>query len=128
MAGHREAAVRAEGLRRTFGSDVTAVDGVDLEVRPGEIYGFLGPNGAGKSTVVRMLCTLLAPTGGRAWVEGLDVVSDAAEVRLSIGVVLQEAGLDDNMTGRELLVTQGRLFGMTRRMLSVRLGQGFKMF
>ena len=56
--------MRAEGLRRTFGSDVTAVDGVDLEVRPGEIYGFLGPNGAGKSTVVRMLCTLLAPTEG----------------------------------------------------------------
>ena len=121
MAGHREAAVRAEGLRRTFGSDVTAVDGVDLEVRPGEIYGFLGPNGAGKSTVVRKLCTLLAPTGGRAWVEGLDVVSDAAEVRLSIGVALQEAGLDDNMTGRELLVTQGRLFGMTRSQIAQRI-------
>ena len=121
MAGHREAAVRVEGLRRTFGSDVTAVDGVDLEVRPGEIYGFLGPNGAGKSTVVRMLCTLLAPTGGRAWVEGLDVVSDAAEVRLSIGVALQEAGLDDNMTGRELLVTQGRLFGMTRSQIAQRI-------
>jgi len=121
MAGHREAAVRVEGLRRTFGSDVTAVDGVGLEVRPGEIYGFLGPNGAGKSTVVRMLCTLLAPTGGRAWVEGLDVVSDAAEVRLSIGVALQEAGLDDNMTGRELLVTQGRLFGMTRSQIAQRI-------
>ncbi|MEM9200349.1 MAG: ATP-binding cassette domain-containing protein [Actinomycetota bacterium] len=115
------AAVRAEGLRRTFGDDVVAVDGVDLEVQPGEIYGFLGPNGAGKSTVVRMLCTLLAPSGGRAWVGGLDVATDADDVRLSIGVALQEAGLDDNMTGREILVTQGRLFGMTRPQIDARI-------
>ena len=112
MSTPHAAAVKTEGLRRTFG-DFTAVDGIDLDVRPGEIYGFLGPNGAGKSTVVRMLTTLLEPTGGSAWVGGLDVVTEADDVRFSIGVALQEAGLDENMTGREILATQGRLFGLT---------------
>lgn len=116
------AAVKTEGLRRTFG-DFTAVDGIDLEVRPGEIYGFLGPNGAGKSTVVRMLTTLLEPTGGRAWVGGLDVVAEADDVRFSIGVALQEAGLDENMTGREILATQGRLFGLSRSEIADRIEQ-----
>ncbi|MEM8708828.1 MAG: ATP-binding cassette domain-containing protein [Actinomycetota bacterium] len=116
------AAVRVEGLRRTFG-DFTAVDGIDLDVQPGEIYGFLGPNGAGKSTVVRMLCTLLEPTGGRAWVGGLDVVAEADDVRFAIGVALQEAGLDENMTGREILVTQGRLFGLTKAEIADRIEQ-----
>ena len=91
MSTPHAAAVRTEGLHRTFG-DFTAVDGIDLEVRSGEIYGFLGPNGAGKSTVVRMLTTLLEPTGGRAWVGGLDVVAEADGVRFSIGVALQETG------------------------------------
>ncbi len=113
-------AVRAEGLVRRFG-DLTAVDGIDLEVETGEIYGFLGPNGAGKSTVVRMLCTLLSPTDGRAWVGGLDVVESAGDVRLRIGVALQEAGLDKKMTGREILVTQGRLFGLTRSEIERRI-------
>ena len=116
------AAVRVEGLRRTFG-DFTAVDGIDLEVQPGEIYGFLGPNGAGKSTVVRMLTTLLAPTGGRAFVGGLNVVEQADDVRFTIGVALQEAGLDENMTGREILVTQGRLFGLTKTEIDQRIEQ-----
>ena len=116
------AAVRLEGLRRTFG-DFTAVDGIDLEVRSGEIYGFLGPNGAGKSTVVRMLCTLLAPTEGSASVNGFDVVDQAGDVRLSIGVALQEAGLDKQMTGREILVTQGRLFGLTKAQIAARIEQ-----
>ena len=104
-------AIRAEGLVRRFG-DLTAVDGVDLAVDEGEIYGFLGPNGAGKSTVVRMLCTLLLPTEGRASVKGLDVIDRADDVRFSIGVALQDAALDDRMTGREILETQGRLFGL----------------
>ena len=112
---------KPEGLRRTFG-DFTAVDGIDLDVRPGEIYGFLGPNGAGKSTVVRMLTTLLEPTG-RAWVGGLDVVAEADDVRFSIGVALQEAGLDENMTGREILATQGRLFGLNRSEIADRIEQ-----
>ena len=104
-------AIVVEGLSRDFG-DLTAVDAVDIEVAEGEIYGFLGPNGAGKSTLVRMLCTLLLPTRGRASVGGLDVVKDAGQVRFSIGVALQEAALDDRMTGREILQIQGRLFGL----------------
>jgi ABC-2 type transport system ATP-binding protein len=106
-------AIRADKLAREF-NGVTAVDGVDLEIREGEIYGFLGPNGAGKSTTVRMLCTLLAPTSGQAVVAGYDVVSDPGSVRLRIGVALQEASLDPKQTGAELLRLQGRLYGMSK--------------
>ncbi len=86
-------AIRAQGLARTFG-DNEAVAGVDLAVREGEIYGFLGPNGAGKSTTVRMLTTLLRPTGGSATVAGCDLLTEADQVRLRIGVALQDAALD----------------------------------
>ena len=89
------------------------MDGVDLAVEPGEIYGFLGPNGAGKTTTVRMLVTLLSPTSGRATVAGHDVVSEPHEVRLRIGVALQEAALDAQQTGSEILHLQGRLYGLT---------------
>ena len=122
MATAHDAAVRAEGLARRFG-DLDAVAGIDLEVEPGEIYGFLGPNGAGKSTVVRMLTTLLAPTAGLAWVGGVDVVERPGDVRFLIGVALQEAGLDKKMTGREVLVTQGRLFGLTRAEIDRRIDE-----
>ena len=105
-------AIRAEGLVRKFGEN-RAVDGVDLAVEPGEIYGFLGPNGAGKTTTVRMLVTLLSPTSGRATVAGRDVVSEPHEVRLRIGVALQEAALDAQQTGAEILRLQGRLYGLT---------------
>ncbi len=108
-----EPAVVTQGLRRTFGETV-AVDGVDLAVDEGEIYGFLGPNGAGKSTVVRMLCTLLAPNGGTATVAGFDVARDPDAVRLRIGVALQDAALDDRQSGRELLRLQARLYGLGR--------------
>jgi ABC-2 type transport system ATP-binding protein len=111
MVGPMAAAVETEGLARTFG-DVRAVDGVDLAVREGEIYGFLGPNGAGKSTLVRILCTLLLPTAGRARVAGYDVVDDPEAVRLRIGVALQDAALDNLQTGRELLRLQARLYGL----------------
>ena len=104
-------AVLTRGLVRRFGS-VTAVDGIDLSVRRGEIYGFLGPNGAGKSTVVRVLCTLLRPHGGIAFVAGHDVARHPQQVRVRIGVALQETALDEQQTGRELLVLQGRLYGM----------------
>jgi len=107
-----ETAVRAVGLVRDFG-EVRAVAGIDLEIPSGEIYGFLGPNGAGKSTAVRMLTTLLAPTEGQAWVKGMNVTERPGDVRLAIGVALQEAGLDAKMTGREVLATQGRLFGLS---------------
>jgi ABC-2 type transport system ATP-binding protein len=114
------AAVLTEGLQRRF-DDNLAVAGVDLEVPPGEIYGFLGPNGAGKSTTVRMLCTLLLPTSGRARVAGHDVASQADAVRLRIGAALQEAALDDKQTGRELLRLQGRLYGLHRDEINRRL-------
>jgi len=106
-------AIVAAGLRRSFGS-TEAVRGVDLAVQRGEIYGFLGPNGAGKTTVVRMLCTLLRPTSGTASVAGLDIVAHPGDVRLRIGVALQEAALDPDQTGNELLRLQARLFGLRR--------------
>ena len=106
--------ILAEGLRRSFG-DIDAVAGVDLEVADGEIFGFLGPNGAGKSTTVRMLTTLLRPTGGRAMVAGYDVESEAHEVRRCIGVALQDAAIDPLMTGRELLALQAVLHGIPRK-------------
>ena len=107
-------AIEANGLERTFDGDVRAVAGVDLEVADGEIYAFLGPNGAGKTTTVRMLTTLLRPTGGNARVAGFDIVADAANVRRAIGVALQEAALDPLMTGRELIRLQATLHGLPR--------------
>jgi ABC-2 type transport system ATP-binding protein len=109
------AAIETEQLAREFEGGIRAVDGVDLEVAEGEIYGFLGPNGAGKTTTVRMLTTLLLPTGGRATVAGYDVAEDAAAVRRKIGVALQEAALDPLMTGRELLQLQATLHGLPRK-------------
>jgi ABC-2 type transport system ATP-binding protein len=107
-------AIEVRGLRREFGDEVTAVDGVDLEVAAGEIYAFLGPNGAGKTTTVRMLTTLLRPTGGTATVAGHDIVEDPGAVRRAIGVALQEAALDPLMTGRELIRLQATLHGLPR--------------
>jgi ABC-2 type transport system ATP-binding protein len=106
-------AIVVEGLERTF-EEVRAVQGVDLQVDEGEIYGFLGPNGAGKTTTVRVLTTLLMPTGGSARVAGHDVVREARDVRASIGVALQEAALDPLMTGRELIRLQATLQGIPR--------------
>ena len=122
MSRIRPAAIRAEHLVRQFG-ELTAVDEVDLDIHRGEIYGFLGPNGAGKSTTVRVLCTLLSPTGGRAVVAGHDVATEAEKVRLRIGVALQEAALDPKQTGIELLRLQGRLYGLTREEINGRLAE-----
>ena len=99
-----------------------AVDGIDLSVRRGEIYGFLGPNGAGKTTVIRMLITLLSPTAGSIEVAGYDPVTQPDQVRLRIGAALQEAALDDKQTGRELLTLQGRLYGLKEREIASRMG------
>jgi ABC-2 type transport system ATP-binding protein len=113
-------AIRTESLVRQF-NGLTAVDQVDLEIPEGEIYGFLGPNGAGKTTTVRMLCTLLGPSGGRAEVAGYDVVRQPGDVRLRIGVALQEAALDPKQTGRELLRLQGLLYGIQKAVLPQRV-------
>ncbi len=106
------AAIEVVGLKREFKGGLRAVDGIDLEVAAGEVYGFLGPNGAGKTTTVRMLVTLLRPTGGCARVAGFDVASQASQVRRRIGVALQEAALDPLMTGRELIELQATLHGI----------------
>jgi ABC-2 type transport system ATP-binding protein len=113
-------AVRTEALQRDFG-DTHAVNGVDLEVHEGEIYGFLGPNGAGKSTLVRVLCTLLVPTAGRAEVAGFDVVTRPIDVRLRIGVALQDASLDPSQSGVELLRLQARLYGLHKDEIDTRV-------
>jgi ABC-2 type transport system ATP-binding protein len=110
------AAVEADGLVKHYASRtglIEAVRGVDLRIETGEVFGFLGPNGAGKSTTVKMLTTLLSITEGTARVAGVDVTQDPDAARRSMGVALQEAGLDPRQNGRELLILQGRLFGMT---------------
>ena len=117
-----DVAVQAQGLRRQF-NGTAAVEGLDLEITRGEIYGFLGPNGAGKSTTVRMLCTLLAPTGGRATVAGHDVATDPGAVRLRIGAALQDVALDPKQTGTELLRLQGRLYGLSSSSIDRRVQQ-----
>lgn len=113
-------AIIANQLVRSFG-DKPAVNGVSLRVARGEIYGFLGPNGAGKSTTVRMLTTLLQPTSGTATVAGYDIVNDTENVRLRIGVALQDAALDAKQTGREILDMQGRLYGLTTAQRTTRI-------
>jgi ABC-2 type transport system ATP-binding protein len=105
--------IEVEGLVREFKNGPRAVDGIDLEVAPGEIYGFLGPNGAGKSTTVHMLTTLLPPTAGAARVAGYDIVREGPAVRDVIGVALQEAALDLLLTGREHMRLQGGLHGLS---------------
>ena len=122
MTDAQNAAIGAEGLVRDFPA-VRAVDGIDLAVERGQVFGFLGANGSGKTTTIRMLTTLLRPTAGRAYVDGLDVQRDPAQVRRRIGVALQEAGLDDLQTGRELLALQGRLHGVRRGEIDARVDE-----
>jgi ABC-2 type transport system ATP-binding protein len=112
--GDLQNGIEVESLVRVFKGDVRAVDGIDLRVAPGEIYGFLGPNGAGKSTTVLVLTTLLPPTSGSARVAGLDVVHQGPEVRRAIGASLQESALDPFLTGREHMRLQSALHGLPK--------------
>jgi len=129
MSASRAASIEASGLVREFKKGPRAVDGIDLHIAPGEIYGFLGPNGAGKSTTTLMLTTLLPPTAGSARVAGYDVVREGPQVRGLIGAALQEAALDPLLTGREHMRLQTALHDVPRQQrarrgeeLLVRLG------
>jgi ABC-2 type transport system ATP-binding protein len=111
-----ELAIETRGLRRVFKArnrSVEAVAGVDMTVQKGEIFGFLGPNGAGKTTTLRMLATLLPPTGGTAVVAGCDLLKQSGQVRERIGYVGQAGGSDREIIGRTELIFQGRLYGMS---------------
>ncbi len=122
LAANPEIAIEAVQLERRFG-DKVAVDGVNLAVARGEIYGFLGPNGAGKSTACRIFCTLTSPTGGKAIVAGFDVQKDAGAVRLHIGAALQATALDVQQTGTELLRQQGRYYGLSASQIEARIAE-----
>jgi ABC-2 type transport system ATP-binding protein len=119
--------IRTEQLTKRFG-EVEALRGVDLSVEAGTVLGLLGPNGAGKTTCVRILATLLPPDGGRAEVDGLDVVRDAEELRYRIGLAGQSAAVDENLTGLENLELVGRLYGLPRAEARRRAGEILERF
>jgi len=108
-------AIEVKHLRKEFNGSVRAVDGIDLKVNDGEIFGLLGPNGAGKTTIIRMLATMTRPTSGQAMVCGTDVTKDPDSVRHCIGIVFQDPALDDQLTGRENLDFHARMYGMPRK-------------
>ena len=113
-------AISISGLRKRYG-DLEAVSGIDLEVASGELFGFLGPNGAGKSTTIKILCTLVHPTAGKAQVAGFDVVSQPTEVRRHIGLVFQEPTLDEYLTAEQNLRFHAEIYGMPRGVIPERL-------
>jgi ABC-2 type transport system ATP-binding protein len=114
--------IKTEALTKKYGK-LTAVDGLNLEVKEGEIFGLLGPNGAGKTTLISMLCTILKPTSGRAWVNGFDIVKESTKVRKSIGIVFQQPSVDDLLTGRENLAMHNLLFGVPKRIRKQRIDE-----
>jgi ABC-2 type transport system ATP-binding protein len=113
MTAHSPLAIEATGLVKSFG-ETRAVDGVDLAVRAGSVYGVLGPNGAGKTTTIRMLATLIRPDAGSARVLGHDIVAEADAVRAAVSLTGQLASVDEDLTGRENLILLGRLLGLRR--------------
>jgi len=122
MAADTTLAIEATGLVKSFG-DTRAVDGVDLRVRRGAVYGVLGPNGAGKTTTIRMLATLIRPDAGSAHVLGHDIVKDADGVRGAVSLTGQLASVDEDLTGRENLILIGRLLGLRRQAAKDRAGE-----
>src|SRR3990170_3190572 len=122
-AQRRSPAIEVRSLTRVFKNGPRAVDAIDLEVNPGEIFGFLGPNGAGKSTTILMLTTLLPPTSGTALVAGYDIVREGRRVRATIGAALQEAGLDPLLSGRDHLLLQAALHSLPRQDIKLRVDQ-----
>ena len=122
-----DAAVHAEGLVRHFG-EVVALDGIDLTVEKGQVVGLLGPNGAGKTTTVRILATLLAPTAGRAFVDGHDVVKEPDAVRHAIGLTGQYAAVDEYLTGRENMRMFGELYHLSPKYVKERAAELLEWF
>jgi len=114
------AAIKTENLVKRY-SEVTAVDGVSLEIPEGEVFGLLGPNGAGKTTLISMLATLVHPTSGTALVAGHDINTEPLEVRKNIGIVFQEPSVDDLLTARENLYLHSMLYGMPRREINPKI-------
>src|SRR5712664_1034361 len=117
--------IHVENLTKSFRDlrrgQVLAVDHISFDAKPGEIFGLLGPNGAGKTTTLRILCTVLKPTAGRAPVAGFDVVAQAGQVRHSVGFLSANTGVYERMTGRELVTYYGRLHGMEGEQLRARV-------
>jgi ABC-2 type transport system ATP-binding protein len=124
--GDAAAAVTVRGLRKRYG-DVEAVQGIDFDVEPGEVFGFLGPNGAGKSTTINILCTLTRPTAGTATVAGHDVVAERDEVRRNIGLVFQDTTLDGYLTAEQNLRLHAELYGVPRDAVAPRMRQVLEM-
>jgi len=114
--------IKTEALTKKFGK-ITAVNELNLQVEEGEIFGLLGPNGAGKTTLISMLCTILKPTSGRAWVNGFDIVKEPGKVRKSIGIVFQQASVDDLLTGRENLALHNLLFEVPKAVRKQRIDE-----
>jgi ABC-2 type transport system ATP-binding protein len=123
-----DSAIEARGLVKTYPKGARALDGIDLDVGAGTIFGLLGPNGAGKSTTVKILTTLTLPDEGTATVAGNDVVREPERVRLAIGVVGQRSGVDPEATGRENLLLQGDLYGLPRREVRTRTAELLERF
>jgi ABC-2 type transport system ATP-binding protein len=125
-ASSGQAAVRVSGLTKRYG-DIEAVSGIDLEVMPGETFGFLGPNGAGKSTTIKILCTLAAPTSGTATVAGHDVTAERDAVRRNIGLVFQDTTLDTYLTGTQNLQFHADLYAVPKKAVAPRMRQVLEM-
>lgn len=121
----KEPIIRVENLVKRFGS-LTAVDGISLEVEEGTIFGFLGPNGAGKTTTINVLCTLLNPTSGRAFIDGHDCTKESAEVRKSIGLVFQDTTLDKDLTAYENLLFHAYLYGVKKSEIRKRVDEALR--
>jgi len=119
--------IKTENLTKIYPGNIKAVDNVSFEVKEEEIYGFLGPNGAGKTTTILMLITLLKPTSGKATVCGFDVAKEQAKVRANIGYVSQDTAVDENLTGRENLLLQGRFYHLPKEVLEKRINEVLEM-
>ena len=122
-AGAATPAIEVIDLKKIYRGGIEAVKGISFQIERGEIFGFLGPNGAGKSTTIMMLTTLIKPTGGRAAVDGLDVVKDAYRVRTRLGYVSQDLAVDDHLTGRENLILQAHFYHIPRYQIKARIDE-----